>query len=43
MLSEILRTPLYWMLLFVPAVLFAEHARPEARTLASGPSTPMWP
>lgn len=33
MLKEILRTPIYWMLIFVPAVLVSEHVQPEAKTL----------
>ncbi|HEY4229864.1 MAG TPA: calcium/proton exchanger [Thermoanaerobaculia bacterium] len=30
---ELRGNPLYWLLVFVPAVLVAEHARPEAHTL----------
>jgi Ca2+:H+ antiporter len=33
LLQEIRRTPLLWLLVFVPAVLVAEHARPQAHTL----------
>jgi Ca2+:H+ antiporter len=30
---DLLTRPMYWLLVFVPAVLVAEHARPEAHTL----------
>jgi len=32
LLQEIRRTPLLWLLVFVPAVLLAEHRRPQAHT-----------
>jgi Ca2+:H+ antiporter len=33
LLDEIRRTPLLWLLVFVPVVLAVEHARPQAHTL----------
>src|SRR5262245_10185193 len=33
LLTEIRRTPLLWLLVFVPAVLVVEHAKPDAHTL----------
>src|SRR5215831_18631542 len=33
LLSEIRHTPLLWLLVFVPVVLVAEHAKPTAHTL----------
>ncbi|HEU5293467.1 MAG TPA: calcium/proton exchanger [Burkholderiaceae bacterium] len=33
LLNEIRRTPMLWLLVFVPAVLVAEHVKPDAHTL----------
>jgi len=33
LLKEIRHTPLLWLLVFVPVVLVAEHAKPTAHTL----------
>src|SRR5262245_66450713 len=30
--KDLVRNPLYWLLVFVPVVLIAEHVRPEAHT-----------